>query len=41
MNEYRDIEDFVKGRLEEGVALSPPCLAEIERDQISKNKDSD
>ena len=31
MNEYRDIEDFVKGRLEEGVALSPPHLAEIER----------
>ena len=31
MNEYRDIEDFVKGRLEEGVALSPPRLAEIER----------
>ena len=31
MNEYRDIEDFVKGRLEEGVSSSPPCLAEIER----------
>ena len=31
MNEYRDIEDFVKGRLEEGVSSSPPRLAEIER----------
>ena len=31
MNEYRDIEDFVKGRLEDGIALSPPRLAEIER----------
>lgn len=31
MNESRDIEDFVKGRLEEGVVLSPSCLAEIER----------
>ncbi|MBR4614673.1 MAG: hypothetical protein IKO55_03620, partial [Kiritimatiellae bacterium] len=30
-NEYRDIEDFVKGRLEEGVSSSPPRLAEIER----------
>ena len=30
MNEYRDIEDFVKGRLEEGVSSSPPRLAEIE-----------
>jgi len=31
MNEYRDIEDFLKGRLEEGVSSSPPRLAEIER----------
>ena len=31
MNEYRDIEDFVKGQLEEGVSSSPPRLAEIER----------
>ena len=31
MNEYRDIEDFVKGRLEEGVSPLPPRLAEIER----------
>ena len=31
MNEYRDVEDFVKGRLEEGVSSSPPHLAEIER----------
>ena len=31
MNEYNDIEDFVKGRLEEGVSSSPPRLAEIER----------
>ena len=30
MNEYRDIEDFVKGRLEEGVSSLPPRLAEIE-----------
>ena len=31
MNEYRDIEDFVRGRLEEGVPPLPPRLAEIER----------
>jgi len=31
MNEYRDIEDFVKRRLEEGVSALPPHLAEIER----------
>ena len=31
MNEDRELMDFVKGRLEEGVALSPPRLAEIER----------
>ena len=31
MNEYNDIEDFVKGLLEEGVSSSPPRLAEIER----------
>ena len=31
MNEYRDIEDFVKGRLEESVSSLPPRLAEIER----------
>ena len=31
MSEHCDIEDFVKGRLEEGVAPSPPRLAEIER----------
>ena len=31
MNECRDIEDFVKGRLEEGVSSSPPRLAEIGR----------
>ena len=31
MNEYRDIEDFVRGRLEEGVPPLPTRLAEIER----------
>jgi len=31
MSEYRDVEDFVKGRLEEGVSSSPPRLAEIKR----------
>ena len=31
MNEYRDIEDFVKGRIEEGISPLPPRLAEIER----------
>ena len=31
MNEYRDIEDFVKGRLEDVVSSLPPRLAEIER----------
>ena len=31
MNEYRDIEDFVEGRLEDVVSSLPPRLAEIER----------
>ena len=31
MNECRNIEDFVKGRLEEGVSPLPPRLVEIER----------
>jgi len=37
MNEYNDIEDFVKGRLEEGVSSLPPRLAEIERVAVAES----
>jgi len=37
MNEYHDIEDFVRGRLEEGVSSSPPRFAEIERVAVAES----